>query len=609
MAPLFLGLDSSTQALKASLLASDLSVLSEVEVRFDVDLAHHGTRGGTLQGEAGSGVVFSPVMLIVEAMDLLFERIKAAQWPVHDVRGVSAAGQQHASVYWSHQANAILADVDASKPLSNQLAPAFSRKEVPNWQDSSTSAECSLLEERLGGAASLARRTGSRAHTRFTGPQIMRFMATEPDAYRQTARISLVSSFVTTLLCLDGEVKGIDESDACGMNMWRMDTPQRGWDHAALEAIAGGSEPAAVLEAKLGHVESDGGRVVGRIGRWFVERYGFSSECIVCPGTGDNPATFLAFTLGQGEGLVSLGTSDTVLVATSAYNPDPQYHAFFHPAQIVEPAGDEAQGKAGDRDPMRYFNMLVYKNGSLAREHIRDTYFASSWDDFNEAVEKSRPRNEQDRPSQAAFWWLKPEIIPANASGVHKYAGDKQVDEFASPATNAIAILESQMLSYRSRASAILGGEADARLKRVFASGGAASNAVICSVMADVLGCNVCKPVQYRPDEGRWGNVHWNACSVAAAYKAAWAWNRHTADDDRRWKRFDDFVKACSQERQHHRRQGPGGDPTSAPAGLELLEEGVAVVARPDEGRAGAYKASVEWWKALEARAVCEGGM
>jgi xylulokinase len=163
---------------------------------------------------------------------------------------------------------------------------------VPNWQDSSTTAECKALEEAFGGADVLATATGSKAYERFTGAQIMRFRKLFPEAYDSTDRISLCSSFITTLLCLDGEVKGIDESDACGMNLWRMDHPARGWHPTALQAIAG--KEAKELDRKLGKVETDGGRVVGRVGRWFVDRYGFDPQCAVFPGTGDNPATFLS---------------------------------------------------------------------------------------------------------------------------------------------------------------------------------------------------------------------------------------------------------------------------------------------------------------------------
>lgn len=259
------------------------------------------------------------------------------------------------------------------------MKDAFSRDRIPNWQDSSTTSECRSLEEAFGGASNLAQATGSKAHERFTGSQIMRFRKSDPEAYSSTDRISLVSSAITTLLCLDGEVKGIDESDACGMNLWNMNTPERGWDKKALEVVAGDKEGVEELERKLGKVEMDAGKVVGKIGRWFVERYGFNKECCVFPGTGDNPATFLSLTceypsfsdsrrrerrervlirlVRPSEGLISLGTSDVVLVSTGVYNPHPEYHAFFHPAQIASP--DQPNSSSKD---LRYFNMLVYKS-------------------------------------------------------------------------------------------------------------------------------------------------------------------------------------------------------------------------------------------------------
>lgn len=91
--PLFLGLDASTQALKASLLTAELDVISEAAVNFDADLPGLGTKGGVLMGPEGSGEVFSPVEVLPQALDLLMERLKTAGWDVASIRGVSAAGQ------------------------------------------------------------------------------------------------------------------------------------------------------------------------------------------------------------------------------------------------------------------------------------------------------------------------------------------------------------------------------------------------------------------------------------------------------------------------------------------------------------------------------------
>lgn len=188
-----------------------------------------------------------------------------------------------------------MSNLSPAQTISSQISGAFSRSVIPNWQDSSTHAECSALENAVGGAAQLAKATGSKAHTRFTASQILKFRKQDPAAYEGTSRISLVSSFITTLLCLDGEVKGIDESDVCGMNLWNMESEKRGWKQEILEVVAGAGG-VEELRRKLGPVETDGGRVVGKIGGWFQERYGFHQECVVFPGTGDNPATFLSLT-------------------------------------------------------------------------------------------------------------------------------------------------------------------------------------------------------------------------------------------------------------------------------------------------------------------------
>ncbi|WVF67792.1 hypothetical protein IAT40_002553 [Kwoniella sp. CBS 6097] len=592
MEPLYLGLDASTQSLKASLLSENLDVRAECAIHFDTDLPHYKTKGGVIFGE--NGQVYSPVMMLVEAFDILFDKIKARNWDVASIKGVAGSGQQHASVYWSNQASSLLSNLDPKTRLVDQLSPAFSRSIVPNWQDSSTSKECQDFQTTVGGPVALAKITGSRAHERFTGPQILRFKRNHPDTYRETSRISLVSSAITTLLCSDGGVKGIDESDACGMNLWNVEG--RHWEQSLLDLIG---EDAG---EKLGEVEKDAGKVVGHIGKWFVERYGFSPECAVFPGTGDNPATFLSLTLAPSEGLISLGTSDVVLVSTARYFPNPESHAFFHPAR-------------GANDSPSYFNMIVYKNGSLARQHVRDLYFEQSWDKFNAAVESLRPQAVTDLPNKAAFWWLLPDIVPHNAHGVFKYITDpsaglfeigaaQKVDAFPDVSSEALAILESQLFNYRSRSSTILDDSNTPaepstaslpdnipRLTRVYATGGASANKTILSLMADVLSTKVCRNVEFY--DNQWKDAMWNACSVGVAYKARWGYERSQGREIT----FDDLVAECRNNRAKLR----GAEEPS----ISLEEEGIRVVAEPGEG-ARAYERRVDWWRALEHKALSE---
>lgn len=88
---LFLGLDCSTQSLKASLLSASLELVAEAAVNFETHLPHFGTRAGV--HTAPGGQVHSPAAMLVEAFDMLFEKMKAERWNLGDVRGVSASGQ------------------------------------------------------------------------------------------------------------------------------------------------------------------------------------------------------------------------------------------------------------------------------------------------------------------------------------------------------------------------------------------------------------------------------------------------------------------------------------------------------------------------------------
>ena len=138
------------------------------------------------------GVVTSPVLMWLRALDILFDKILRSEGGstlLTKVRCVSGAGQQHASVYWTASASQILACLDPEQPLATQFDQAFSNPVSPNWQDSSTTQECREMEALVGGEIEMARRTGSRAHERFTGPQILKLRRTRPEVYDKTDRI------------------------------------------------------------------------------------------------------------------------------------------------------------------------------------------------------------------------------------------------------------------------------------------------------------------------------------------------------------------------------------------------------------------------------------
>ena len=66
--------------------------------------------------------------------------------------------------------------------------------------------------------------TGCRAHERCTGPQVRKMFQTSPGVYDGTERISLVSSFMASLLI--GGYACIDQTDGAGMNLMDIQTRQ-----------------------------------------------------------------------------------------------------------------------------------------------------------------------------------------------------------------------------------------------------------------------------------------------------------------------------------------------------------------------------------------------
>ncbi|GFP84108.1 xylulose kinase [Phtheirospermum japonicum] len=377
----FLGFDSSTQSLKATVLDANLNIVAQEIVNFDSELPNYKTKGGVYRDPCVNGRIVSPTIMWVEALDLLLQRLNKSGLEFGKIAAVSGSGQQHGSVYWKNGSLRVLSSLDPKKRLADQLGEAFSVKESPVWMDSSTTEQCKAIEKAVGGALVLSELTGSRAYERYTGPQIRRIFETQPEAYRDTERISLVSSFMASLLI--GRYACIDHTDGAGMNL--MGIKERAWLERVLEVTAPG------LEEKLGNL-APAYAVAGSIAPYFVERYNFDKNCLIIQWSGDNPNSLAGLTLDSpGDLAISLGTSDTLFGITAEHKPCLEGHVFPNPV-----------------DTKGYMVMLVYKNGSLTREDIRNRCADKSWDVFNALLQQTQPLN----GGKLGFYYKDPEIIP-----------------------------------------------------------------------------------------------------------------------------------------------------------------------------------------------------
>jgi xylulokinase len=443
---MFLGLDSSTQSLTAVIIDPDSgSIVEQRSVNFGKDLPHYQAPSGFIPGGANGEVHANPLMWL-EALDLLLSRL-AEVTNLSEIRMIAGSGQQHGSVYLDSTFDERLASLSSHQSLVRQLSPAITRATSPIWMDTSTGVECQEIAAAVGGNDEICRRTGSVAIERFTGPQIRRFHKTDPLAYVHTSRIHLVSSFLASVIA--GKSVPIDYGDGAGMNLLNLETLQ--WDQELLEATA--PDLAAKLLPPAPTTE-----IQGTISNYFVGKFGFSPECRAALFTGDNPASLVGMGATEpGNVVISLGTSDTLFAAMPGPLTDPNGYGHV----FGNPAGG-------------FMSIIVFRNGSLAREALRDS-LSVDWSAFDrEALLASKA--EAGRNLMLPFFG--PEITPR-----HNFTEPVSELPDDGPASLKVrSLLEGQFLNMRLHSQWM-------RVKpaRLLLTGGASKNDGIASIAADVF--------------------------------------------------------------------------------------------------------------------------
>ena len=471
MNDVFLGLDSSTQSLSAVIIDfKNKKILLEKTLRYDERLPHYKTHNGIIRGKDPK-VVHSYPLMWVEALELLFEELKKDDVNLNSIKAISGSGQQHGSVYLNSEAEKTLGRLNSNSSLVKQLKNIFSCSTSPIWMDSSTNRQCKEIREKAGGKKAVVQRSGSDTFERFTGPQIRKFYQGDSDGYSNTKSIQLVSSFMASVL--SGGVASIDYGDGAGMNL--MDIRDKKWHPALLDATAPG------LEKRLPCLKPSD-TVLGPVSNYFAEKYGLSPAAQVVIWSGDNPNSLIGLGLiSRDKAAISLGTSDTYFGFMSDLHTDPRGEGHVFGA----PTGD-------------YMTLICFKNGSLARERIKNK-FNLDWDGFSKALSETPPGNNKG----IMLPYFEPEIVPLVLSPkVYRFNLRDDV-----PSANCRAVVEAQMLSMKLHSKWM-----GKRPEKIYATGGASKNREILKIMADVHQAEV-----YRLKVS-------NSASLGAALRAAHAY-------------------------------------------------------------------------------------
>jgi xylulokinase len=285
----YIGIDASTTATKALLMAPDGKVIGVASSEYSYETPH------PLWSEQHPDLWWQATCASVrQVMD-------EAAVPPTAVKAIGLTGQMHGLVLLDSRGQV--------------LRPAIL------WNDQRTAAECDQMRAIIGKEHLIAI-TGNDALTGFTAPKILWVKNHEPQIYGQIAHILLPKDYVR--FKLTGEY-ATDKAGGAGTQLF--DLRQRDWSQEIVTVL--GIDPAWLPPT------FEGTAVTGTLSSVAAEATGLPAGIPIIAGGGDQAAN----AVGTGavvDGIValSLGTSGVVFASTDRpiIEPDGRLHAFCHAA-------------------------------------------------------------------------------------------------------------------------------------------------------------------------------------------------------------------------------------------------------------------------------------
>jgi len=475
---LFAGIDISTQSCKLVVInADDRTIIHIDSVNYDDDLPQYDTRNGILQNQA-EGVSESDPRMWIDAVNLVFERFVKTGIEPDSIREIAVSGQQHGLVALDEKGN-------LARPASKL------------WNDFSTSEECRLLTEKIGGTEAMIAEVGNTQRPGYTAGKIYHFLRHEPEAYKRTAVFLLVHNYINWYLT--GGVCLMEPGDVSGTALWHPE--KQAWSEQVIRAI----DPS--LQARLPQVRPSS-QSIGRISDDLVRRFGFAPDCLIDSGSGDN----MYGAVGTGNvrsGIVtlSLGTSGT------AYS--------FMEKAFIDPAGEIAAfcDATGHHLPL-----LCVSNMAGGYNDVLST-FQLDHNQFVDIVNKTHPGN----GGRLIIPWYEGERTPDLPRAAPIYFGFG-LDDFTREYL-CRGVLEGHVLNIYQGFRRLPVTVDEIRL-----TGGLSQSAAWCQTIADIFEAEVI------PIEGE-------GAALGAALHAAWVWGLENSREEPLTAITDSFIKIDESRR------------------------------------------------------------
>jgi xylulokinase len=455
--PLFAGLDVSTQSCKLVVLDTEIEKVVYVDsVIYDLDLPEYETQNGVIQGLA-PGFSESDPQMWLDAIHMAFDRLKVSDTPQAQIRSISVSGQQHGLVALDNEGN-------LTRPRSKL------------WNDFSTAEECEILTESVGGKAAMIQEVGNSQRTGYTAPKILHMFRHEREIYEESTTLFVVHNYINWFLTggKEGGVRILEPGDTSGMALWNPRTEK--WSDKVIEAI----DPA--LRDKLPPLgPSD--QSIGTISKALIDRYGFSPNCRIGAGSGDN----MYGAIGTGNvrpGIVSvsLGTSGTAFT----FMEEP----FFDPTGEIASYCDSTG---------HYLPLLCVSNLANGYNQIL-TQYGLTHEKFSQIIQRTRPGN----AGKLLIPWYSGERTPDLPYATPVYFGFG-LEDFSQEAL-CRAVLEGHVLSLYDGFRRMSLETDEIRL-----TGGLSQSEAWCQTIANVF------EAETVPVEGE-------GAALGAALHAAWVW-------------------------------------------------------------------------------------